>query len=195
MASFPHLIYHITCFFLHFLSLTRATQYSSYLLDSVYTCCLAAGGAPNMDKLKLFRVALEHGKICSKQAEIKTSRCVLRSSHGGLHFTNLPLLNSQKTPQQYKGAELVLQRLKAAFSRSKPHFLLGVRCIIAFALSKLDYLHSACPPMEVPCKKVQTLMHQAIRALLHLPFNSPTLLMQLPMEFGGLGPYHLYLTL
>ena len=45
---------------------------AAYVLDTVHTCCLAAGGAPNKDKLKLFRVALVDGALCYRWGLVQT---------------------------------------------------------------------------------------------------------------------------
>ena len=122
----------------------------SYVLNTVHSCCLAASGAPNDQKLRLYRVVRSPAGLRLAPAEISTPHCTIRSSVMDLHLAHLPLLRNRAAPQQYSAAERVLRRLAAALRRRPVHIILAMRCIAAYALSKLDFLHGACPPHHCP---------------------------------------------
>ena len=162
------------------------------MLETVSRGCRAAGGAPNLEKLRLFRVSLADGKLGYRRGSVQNMERSIDTSLSGLHFTNLPLLDSRRPPSQYKATEVILRRMLAVFCRHRPHFLLGMRCVLAFALGKLDYLHGACPPLLRHCHRVQIIINHISRALLRLPSGCPTLWLHVPPDLGGLGVPHVF---
>lgn len=60
-------------------------------------------------------------------------------------------------------------------------------CILAYALSKLDFLHCAVPPNAGACVRIQRIVNRIVRQHLRLPASSPTTWLYASTELGGLG--------
>ena len=153
----------------------------------MYTCCTAAIGVPNLDKLRLYRVTTSTTGPRLQSAEISSPLCDLKAVRTGLHLAHLPLLTTRAVPSHYRAAERVLLRLLATFHRRHPPFVLAIRCVLAYALSKLDFLHGACPPYQQSCLRIQRLVNKIARVVLRLPSTSPTAWMYATLVQGGLG--------
>jgi hypothetical protein len=170
-----------------------ASPAGSYVLNTVHSCCLAASGAPNDQKLRLYRVVRSPTGLRLAHAVVSTPHCTIRSSMQDLHLAHLPLLSSRSTPPQYSATERILRRLAAALRRRPVHVVLAMRCIAAYALSKLDFLHGACPPHQLPCLRIQRLVNNTIRNVLQLPPSSPVKWLHAAPEDGGLGVPRIWL--
>ena len=165
----------------------EAAPVAAYVLNTVQTCCLAASGAPNSGKLRLFRVVASATGPRLASAEVTTPYCTLRSTKREFHLAHLPLLAGRAVPSQYAATERVLRRLAAAFRRHRVDLVLALRCIATYALPKLDFLHGASPPRRLPCLRIQRLVDNAVRALLQLPASCPVRWLRAAPEHGGLG--------
>ena len=160
---------------------------AAYVLHTVQTCCLAASGAPNSGKLRLYRVVASAGGPRLSLAVVTTPCCTIRSTTRDFHLAHLPLLSSRAVPSQYLATERILRRLAAAFRRHCVDLTLALRCIAAYALPKLDFLHGASPPRRLPCLRIQRLVNNAIRTVLRLPASCPVRWLRAAPEHGGLG--------
>lgn len=157
----------------------------------VHKTCVAAGGAPNTAKLRVFRVQRAGTQLRLGAGSVPTILGSLATARSGLHLAQVPLLPDVKPLAQCVRAQQQLQRLRATIPRFSIAVILTLRCIMAFVVSKLDYVFQAMPPRASYLHKPQSLVHRIVRNALRLPQTFPRAVLWAPPEEGGLGVPHL----
>jgi hypothetical protein len=87
-----------------------------------------------------------------------------------------------------------LARLKLVFAgvlRLRPTYILALRVVLAYAVSKLDYVYDAIPPSHPRLDVVQHSVDRVLTCALRLPRNVPRALLYAPLAVGGYGVPHL----
>lgn len=135
------------------------------ILRIVYITCTAAGGAPNLSKLKVFRLRRSGNSLQLVPGNIHALASQLPCSRAGLHFANLPLLMGMRPIQSVRRVRQMLTRLLSAFGRHQLRYLLLLRCLLAFIISRLDFLHTAVAPHDSQLRPLQIMLHRAARVL------------------------------
>ena len=109
-----------------------------------------------------------------------------------LTFLGLPLLMYSNKNSTYQATSIRMKRILQVFTRHRPSFLLVLRCILAYCVYKLDYLHDSVPSRQAALQPLQRQMHRIIRSTLCLPQWLPVAALQAPLDHLGLGVPHLH---
>ena len=162
-----------------------------HLVDMACQACWAAGGQVNETKLRFFRISLQRDHLQLKPGRLDLSTGPLSAQTRHLTFLGLPLLMSRSKSTIYLTISTRLKRLLQVFTKHRPSFLLVLRCVLTYCISKFDYIHDSIPCRPAALQPLQRQLHQTIRASLRLPQSLPVAALQAPLDHLGLGVPHL----
>ena len=78
-----------------------------------------------------------------------------------------------------------LHQLSARLHHLQPSFILGLRCIISYAIAKVDYLAESTLFTDVQVARFQVAVNKVARHFLRLPSYFPLALLRSPLRAGG----------
>ena len=102
--------------------------WTAHVLEVVYRFCVAAGGAPNIEKLKVFRLRRVDGCLRLLRGSVQTLWGNLPASQKGLSFVGIPLRQGDRPVRVYSGAIRAATLLLASVLTLRPTFTLALRC-------------------------------------------------------------------
>ena len=157
------------------------------LLHTLCQGCWAAGGSVNSSKLKAFRVALRGGRLMYEGGSIATVVGPLAFETSGLHLVGVPLLMGEAPNGVTNAALLRCRKVLAGICRLRPRFVLALRIVQGFVVSRLDYTFEAVPPVSTHLAAVQKAVDGCLTAALRVPRSTPKVLLHAPLQCGGFG--------
>ena len=118
--------------------------------------CWAAGGSVNGGKLLAFRVALRAGKLVCLAGSVDTVVGPVAFSRGAVSLAGVPLLIGAVPLAAVEGLVRRLGIVEHAFRRLRPSYILALRVVLGFGVSRLDYALDVVPVAAVrlrPCQR------------------------------------------
>ena len=116
------------------------------LLHTLCQGCWAAGGSVNSSKLKAFRVALRGGRLMYEGGSIATVVRPLAFETSGLHLVGVPLLMGEAPKGVTDNALQRCQKMLAVICCLRSKFVLVLRIVQGFLVSRLDTFEAVTPP-------------------------------------------------
>ncbi len=83
-----------------------------------------------------------------------------------------------------------LRRLRLILSgaaRLQPSYILALRIVVAFAISKLDFIHDSVPPVQSRLLPIQRAADAVLSSALRIPKSTPKAFLHAPLRSGGFG--------
>lgn len=100
-------------------------------------------------------------------------------------------LQRERRALTFKPTLQKLATIHASICRLRPHYILALRVVLSYAISRLDYLYDAIPPPSPGPLSVQLAVNNTLTAALGIPRSFPKTLLYAPLSTGGFGFPHL----
>lgn len=165
----------------------RSDAALAHLLDIVCHGCWKAGAAVNATKLRTFKIRLVSGRLTYLTGSTYPQIGPLRHHRGGLCLAGIPLLMGDTLRPSLQSTLRKLQTIHAGICRLRPSYILALRVVISFAISRLDYLFDALPPPPTCLQSLQRAVNNALTVAINVPRSIPKALLYAPLSVGGFG--------
>ena len=146
-----------------------------------------SGGTVNLDKLKLFHIALREGRLALLKGAMALCLGEVSYSMSGLKMVGVPALMGASLTDILDSVKAKLIRVASKIKYLRPSPMLSLRIVLAFAVSSLDYKLTVVPVYEEELEPLQVQVRQAARAALALPRWFSDVYLTAPFSRGGMG--------
>jgi hypothetical protein len=127
------------------------------LLNAMCHACWAAGGSVNASKLQAFHLVLRDGRLRYEAGAVHPLTGRIPFKRGGLLLAGVPLVMGERCHAILQKTAKRLRMVRAGVLRLQPSYVLALRIVLGYAISQLDYVYAACPPVEASLHPQQVL--------------------------------------
>ena len=158
-------------------------------LETNIQACWDAAASVNTVKLKTFHIQQLLGRLIYAKGQIDLSIGPQKLETQGLALTGVPLLMGHSPTEALQKTSQRVQKIIFSLYRSHPTYILLLRILLAFAISKLDYVYDSVTPVpdDPALKSIQQQVKKATTLALHLPPAFPNKILHLHPHDTGFG--------
>ena len=105
----------------------------------------------------------------------------------GPAIVGVPMVMGEDTSATTAALEEKLAKLRPALWRTRPSYVLAVRVVVAFAVSRAEYVYDVVPMGSKPFQKSQSQVDTILRDAIRLPQGYPRRVLWGSLASMGLG--------
>lgn len=133
----------------HITKLVASIRLNRLCIHSAQDPRVLAGGSVNDAKLKVFHVRHLRGRLRLIPGNLPSLVGELKFSCSSLRLAGIPLLMGGPIGPLYRDFLQRVQVVRAGLLRLRPTYILCLRVLLAYGVSKLDFVHDALPPVSL----------------------------------------------
>ena len=158
------------------------------VVQSALATAAELGVVTNLSKLNYVVVQTSvKGHIVLGHRSLSVAGCLLPSSSEPPVVVGLPLLPGTLCKDQTTEISRRLYKVRRFIKAYGPAPILALRVLYAYGISSFDYLVQGSHFTDTSFPKLQVLINQVARTVLHLPPDTPVSLLTLPINAFGWG--------
>ena len=163
----------------------------AHILDIACHGCWASGGAVNFNKLKVFHIRRQEGRLQYVSGTLPSMQGELPLAKGGLAFVGIPLLSGEVPTEALKKVTSRLECIRRAILKLSPTYILALRAVLSYGVAALDTTADALPLPNTQLLPLQRCIDSTLTLALQVTSTLPKALLYAPLNSGGFGVPHL----